>query len=217
MFLVDCIPRNAVTIPDLTSLPNIKEIINCTAARKFRSKLDRTDRYHNIRIHPDSVKHSTIVIYMGLHDSLVTQQEDKNAPATIMRVMNNLLRNELDKICKIYIDNIIIATHTYGEYKAAVKEVMKTLEKVGMWFNKDKYEILPKRLHMLGHIITEHGLEPYSIKIDSIREYARPKTRKQLQRFIGMINYLRDFCLKIAVVSEHLSELQGETKRFKWT
>jgi len=100
-FLVDCIPRNAVTIPDPTLLPNIKEIINWTAARKFRSKLDLIDGYHNIRIYPDSVKHSTIVIHMGLHDSLVMQQGDKNAPATMMRVMNNLLRNQLDRICKI--------------------------------------------------------------------------------------------------------------------
>ena len=164
-FLTDCIPRNAVTISDPTPLPNIKEIINWTAARKFRSKLDLTDRYHNIRIHPDSVKHSTIVIHMGLHDSLVMQQEDMNALAIIMRVMNNLLRNQLDRICKIYIDNIIIAIDTYGEYKKAVREVMKVLEKVGIWFNKDKCETLPKRLHILGHIMIEQGLEPDLAKI----------------------------------------------------
>jgi len=70
-FLIDCIPRNEVIISDPTLLPNIKEILNWTAARKFKSKLDLIDGYHNIRIHPDSVKHSTIVTYMGLHDSEV--------------------------------------------------------------------------------------------------------------------------------------------------
>jgi len=94
---------------------------------------------------------------------------------------------------------------------------MKVLEKAGIWFNKDKYEILPKRLQILGHIMTEHGLEPDPTKIDTIREYPRPKTRKQLQRFIGMVNYLRDFCPNLVVISGPLSELQGETRRFKWT
>jgi len=131
-FLIDCIPRNEVTISDPTPLPNIKEILNWTAARKFRTKLDLTDGYHNIRIHPDSVKHSTIVTHIGLHDSQVMQQGDKNAPATMMRVMNHLLRHQLDRICKIYIDDIIIATHTYAEHKKAVREVMRVLEKAGI-------------------------------------------------------------------------------------
>jgi len=94
---------------------------------------------------------------------------------------------------------------------------MKVLEKVGMWFNKDKCEILPKRLHILGFIMTEHGLEPDPTKIDSIKQYPRPTTRKQLQRFMGIVNYLRIFCPNLAVKAGPLSELQDETKRFKWT
>jgi len=179
-FLIDCIPRNEVIISDPTPLPNIKEILNWTAARIFKSKLDLTDGYHNIRIHPDSVKHSTIVTHMGLHDSQVMQQGDKNASATMIRVMNHLLRYQLDRICKIYIDNIIIATHTYAEHKKAVREIMRVLEKAGMWFNNDTYEILSKRLYILGFIMTEQGLEPNPTKIDSIRQDSRSTTRKRL-------------------------------------
>jgi len=216
-FLIDCIPRNEVTISNPTLLPNIKEILNWTAATKFKSKLDLIDGYHNIRIHPDSVKHSTIVTHMGLHDSQVMQQGDKNTPATMMRVINHLLTYQLDRIYKIYIDDIIIATHTYAEHKKRVREIMRVLEKAGMWFNKDKCKILPKRLHILGFIITEHELEPDSTKIESIKQYPRPTTRKKLQRFMVMVNYLRIFCPNLAVKAGPLSELQGGTKRFKWT
>jgi len=87
-FLIDSIPRNKITIKDLTPLPNIKEIINWVAARKYRSKLDLTDGYHNIRVHSDSVKHHTILTHMGKFDSLVMLQRDCNAPATMMRAMN---------------------------------------------------------------------------------------------------------------------------------
>jgi len=86
--LIDCIPRNKVIIKDLTPLPNIKEIINWVAARKFKSKLDLTDGYHNIRLHPNLVKHNTILTHMGKFDSLVMLQGDCNAPATMMRAMN---------------------------------------------------------------------------------------------------------------------------------
>jgi len=145
------------------------------------------------------------------------QQGDNNVPATMMRVMNHLLRHQLDRICKIYIDDIIIATHTYAEHKKAVREIMRVLEKAGMWFNKDKCEILPKKLYILGFIMTEHRLEPDPTKIDSIRQYLRPTTRKRLQRFMGMVNYLRIFCSNLAVIAGPLSELHDKTKRFKWT
>ena len=131
-FLIDCILRNEVIISDSILLLNIKEILNWTAARKFKTKVDLTDGYHNIRIHPNSVKHSTIVTHMGPHDSQVMQQGDKNAPATMIRVMNHLLRYQVDRICKIYIDDIIIATHTYAAHKKAVREVIRVLEKAGM-------------------------------------------------------------------------------------
>jgi len=65
--------------------------------------------------------------------------------------------------------------------------------------------------------MTEHGLEPDPTKIDSIRQYSRPTTRKKLQRFMGMVNYLRIFCPDLAVTAGPLSELQDETKRFRWT
>jgi len=131
--------------------------------------------------------------------------------------MNHLLRYQLDRICKIYIDDIIIATHTYAEYKKAVRETMRVLEKPGIWFNKDKYEILPKKLHILGFIITEHRLEPDPTKIDSIKQYPRSMTRKKLQRVMSIVNYLRIFCPNLAVIAGSLLELQGETKRFRCT
>jgi len=63
--------------------------------------------------------------------------------------------------------------------------------------------------------MTEHMLEPDPTKIDSIRQYSRPTTRKKLQRFMGIVNYLRIFCLNLVVKAGPLLELQGETKRFK--
>jgi len=142
-FLIDCIPRNKVTIKDLTPLPNVKGIINWVAVRKFRSKLDLTDGYYNIRVHPNSVKHNTILTYMGKFDLLVILQGDCNAPATMMSVMNWLLRHQLNKTCKIYIVDILIATHIYKEHVKAIREIMDILGKAKIWFNKKKCQILP--------------------------------------------------------------------------
>ena len=44
----------------------------------------------------------------------------------------------------------------------------------------------------MGFWITCHGFKPLATKVEAIHAIAPPTTRKQLQRFIGIINYYRD-------------------------
>ena len=88
-------------------MEQIKDFLGSTP---FRSKLDLTDGYHNIWIHSDSVSDSTFTCHMGKFDSLVMQQGDCNALATMMRAMNYLFREVKHAI--IYLDDILIVNHT---------------------------------------------------------------------------------------------------------
>ena len=87
-FLLDCIPRNLVTHKDETPMPSMEQIEDFIGSRPFRSKLDLTDGYYNIRIHPDSVSDSTFTCHMRKFDSLAMQEGDCNVPATMMRPLN---------------------------------------------------------------------------------------------------------------------------------
>jgi len=58
-FLLNYILRNLITYKDKMPMPRINEIINWLASKRFKSKLDLTDGYYNVRHHPDLVKHST--------------------------------------------------------------------------------------------------------------------------------------------------------------
>ena len=51
---------------------------------------------------------------MGKFDSLVMQQGDCNARATMMRAMNYVFREVKDQM--IYLDDILIAKHTNEEH-----------------------------------------------------------------------------------------------------
>ena len=76
---------------------------------------------------------------------------------------------------------------------------------------------MPDNLAILGDYLTELGLEADSDKVNTIQQFAKPGTRRQLQRFLGMVNYLRQFCPELAAAAAPLSELQGSTKQWKWT
>ena len=105
-------------------------------SRPFRSKLDLSHRYHNIRIHAESVKDSTFGCHMGKFDSLGMQQVDCNGHATMIRDMNFRFRNITD--VKIYLHDILMAKHTYTEHIKTIRGVMKIAKDNELWFNEDK-------------------------------------------------------------------------------
>ena len=107
-FLLNCVLRNLVTIKDKTPLPNMDELLNWLAQQKFISKLDLVDRYHNVRYTEESEKHSTFLCHLGYFRSRVMQQGDCNAPATMMKVMQDLLRLVLHRGVAVYLDDILI-------------------------------------------------------------------------------------------------------------
>ena len=157
-FILDYILRNKVTIKDQTTLLNMEEILDFVVSRPFRSKLDLTDGYHNIRIEPDSVLHSIFLISMGYFNSQVMQQGDCNAPATMMKVINHIFKDMLGQHLIIYLNDILIASYTYQEYISILRKVFQRLTENQFFLNKRKYQIMPRILQILGHILTCDGL-----------------------------------------------------------
>jgi len=95
------------------------------AARKYWSKIDLADGYHNIRIEEDSEQHSTFLTHNGYYYSRIMQQGDRNAPATMVQAMYEIFKDMAFKDLVIYIDDIIICSDTYNEYVATLRKVLQ--------------------------------------------------------------------------------------------
>jgi len=76
--------RNEAVDAKYTPLASIEEPMELVAARKYWSKIDLADGYHNIRYEEDSEQHSTFLTHMGYFCSCIMQQGDRNAPAIMV-------------------------------------------------------------------------------------------------------------------------------------
>ena len=123
-FLLDCRPRNAVTIRNHIPLPNIEAAIEFVTARPWWSKIDLTDGYHNIRMDPHSEKHTSFLCHMRHYRRRVMQQGDCNATATMVLAMNEIFRGMIFKDLIISIDDIIISSATYKEHVEALRRAL---------------------------------------------------------------------------------------------
>jgi len=71
-------------------------------------------------------------------------------------------------------------------------------------------------LDYLGHWIAGTGIKPVCNKVKAVLKIAEPKNQKELQSFIGMVNYYRDMWVRRSHVLAPLAALTSKTTRWKW-
>jgi len=109
------------------------------AARKYWSKINLADVYHNIRIEEDSEQHSTFLTHMGYYRSRIMQQGERNTPATMGKAMYEIFKDMVFKDLVIHIDNIIIFSDTYDEHVATLRKVLQRLLDEKFWLKASKF------------------------------------------------------------------------------
>jgi len=148
-FLHDLVARNDNTYNDLLNIPDQSNIINAVANTKLDSKIDLSDRYHNLRIIPEHEKHTAFKTPFRVYRTRVMQQGDKNAPSTFQNAMNTLFQNELGIFVYIYIDNIFIFSKTYKEHVNYIRHVLQKLRDNQFYTDRKKSQFLPQELSIL--------------------------------------------------------------------
>ena len=212
--VVDCRERNLNTIKDLTPFPDQDMIRNNVARALFRSKLDMSDAYEQVRVEPSDVKNTAFSTVVGTFLSHVVQQGDCNAPATFQRLMTRIFRKYIGKFIYVYLDDIFIFSNTIEEHETHLHKVFNILRAQSLYLSAPKVDLYSSRMDCLGHRIDDQGLHADSDKMKSIRHWPRPRDYNDVQRFLGMVNYLSQF---MPDVSAFTSPLSGMSRMKVWT
>ena len=69
----------------------------------------------------------------------------------------------------------------------------------------------------MGYWITCDGIQPVKKKVDAIQKIAAPSTKKELRRFIGMVNYYRDMWARRSDILAPLTALTSKEAKWQWT
>ncbi len=82
--------------------------------------------------------------------------------------------------------------------------VLDTLEKHGFKLNKDKCLFYKDEIEVLGNIISSSGIRPLPSRIEAINKAKMPTNKKELQSFLGFVNYCRRFIPELAIKASYL-------------
>jgi hypothetical protein len=86
----------------------------------------------------------------------------------------------------------------------------------GLVENEDKRVFREEKIHFLGYEILYNLITPSTIRKQGIVDYKAPTTKKELQRFLGFINYDRIFIKNITEKIKLLYKLLEKNRKFVW-
>jgi hypothetical protein len=178
---------NSNTITDAHPLPQIDNILMDCAKGKIWSKLNMTNLFFQMRVHPDDVHLMAVMTPLGLYEWEAMPMGYKNVLAIHQRRMTAALQKYLGKFCHIYLDDIVIWSNDVAEHIRHIDLVMKALKEAKLYCNPDKCKFYLHELKFLGHLISTWGIEPDSSKADRILNWLIPKNTKDVQSFLGLI------------------------------
>nr|GEX43596.1 putative reverse transcriptase domain-containing protein [Tanacetum cinerariifolium] len=139
-----------------------------------------------------------------------------NAPVVFMDLMNRVCKTYLDKFVIVFIDDILIYSKNEKEHKEHLKAILELLKKEKLYAKFSKCEFWIPKVQFLDHIIDSRGIHVDLAKIESIKDWASPKTPTEIRQFLGLAGYYRrsiEGFLKIAKSMTKLTQ-KGINKDF---
>jgi len=208
--------QNANTVKDVTPMPDQDAIRHAVARARHRSKCDISNAYELIRVEPTDVWKTAFATIAGTFASNVMQQGDCNAPSTFQRFMTHLFRDFLGKFLAVYLDDVFIYSDSIKEHEEHIGLVVDRLRDAQMVLNPRKCDFFSKRMDCLGHIIDDKGIHADESKMAQIADWRTPRSYHDVQRFLGLIQYLQHFMPNVSAFTGPLSSMTKNGHDFMW-
>lgn len=209
---------NQIVKPIAQEFPNMFDMITMAGQNDWYSSLDLVRAYNQVLLDKDSQELTSFNIfgqtycYQRLVFGLTT------APQIFQNIINKLFLDQMGSNISCYLDDLLIFSKgSFSEHITKVREALGILRKAGLKINVGKCSWAKKEINYLGFKINKHSITPLPEKIELIKNWPRPQSAKQIQKFLGLVGFFRSFVPQFAETAKPLTQLLKKKIRFKWT
>ncbi|GKA15853.1 putative reverse transcriptase domain-containing protein, partial [Tanacetum coccineum] len=183
---IDYRELNKLTVKNRYPLPRIDDLFDQLQGSSVYSKIDLRLGYHQLRVREKNIPNTAFRTRYGHYEFQVMPFGLTNARAVFMDLMNRVSKPYLDKFVIVFIDDILIYSKSKQEYEDHLKLILELLKKEELYAKFSKCEFWIPKVQFLGYVIDSQGIHMDPAKIESIKDWASPKTPMKIRLFLEL-------------------------------
>ena len=122
-----------------------------------------------------------------------------------------------DKYVVIYLDDITMFSKSDPDHLQHLKIFFLKCKKFGISLNPKKSHFAMEEGKLLGHIISEKGIKIDPDRMETIQQIGLPINKKEIQSFLGKLNFLSRFITNFAEVLKYINSMLKKENTFPWS
>ena len=206
---------NIITESMSYPLPSIETLINKFYNKHYISTIDIKSGYWNIPLSSEDTPKTAFVFNGKLWEWCVLPFGLKNAPPFFQMTMNKLFHDMPYVI--VYMDDITILSDDPIQHQQHLLSVFNRLNQYNIKIRIDKCAFAQRSVEYLGFNVDANGCHITNKYKSKIINIPTPNNKKQLQRFIGLIQYLYKFIPSLQLELKPFHNFMKKNAIFQWT
>lgn len=206
---------NNSIIDEQTYIPTFEDFTSKLNGMQYFSVLDLKDGFWQVKLSEESRKLCTFGTPFGNYRFIRMPFGIKTGPKIFQRMNVHNFGDIINVL--IYFDDLLIMGKSKSEHDIVLIKVLERAREKNVKFNKKKMQISTNIVKYLGHVFKLNEIVPDPERLLAVKNMSCPKNKKDLQTFLGVVNYMRSFIPNLSDSTAPLRELLKKNTIFLWT
>ena len=195
-------------------MKTVEEVAAKLAGANVFSVLDAGHAFWQVKIDEESSQLLTFNSPFGRYQCKRLPFGINSAPEIFQRKVSQMFEGL--EGTDVIMDDILVWGKDKTEHDHRLKQTLDRVRSENLKLNPKKSKIGMSQVTYIGHTMGKNGLEASEDKIDAILKMPRPECKKDLQRFMGMVNYLAKFIPNVSMLNKDLRILLQKDIAWHW-
>ena len=205
---------NKHIIRPICNMRTLEEIIDMLKGSMYFAVFNSTKSFFHVPLDRESKQLTAMLTPIGIYLYNVLAMGLSNATDIFEKCMRNIV-DGLQGVVNIADDVLVFATK-YEKFKENVINFLDRCVEHDLHLNPEKIRINVDSVPFFGQTLMKDGLQMDANKWQVIQNWPQPKNVKELQSFLGSVNYLSKFIPHLSSFRKPLQDLLKSSNEFVW-
>ncbi|XP_019057027.1 PREDICTED: LOW QUALITY PROTEIN: uncharacterized protein LOC104805009 [Tarenaya hassleriana] len=214
---IDYRKLNANTRKDHFPLPFIDQMLKRLALHSYFCFLDGYSGFFQIPIHPNDQEKTTFTCLYGTFAYRRMPFGLCNAPPTFQRCMMAIFSDIVEDSMEVFMDDFSVHGTSFDVCLTNLRKVLDRCLQANLVLNWEKCHFMVQEGIVLGHKISDKGIEVDRAKIEVIEKLPPPHNVKVIRSFFGHAGFYHRFIKDFSKITKPLTDLLCKDVPFVFT